>query len=226
MTSQGNAPAKAQGKSEIKISNSRTGDEKYRYRGHAIRAAKLFIDEDSVLVKVATTGLGATDRIIEIACIDTQGSMLLESLVNPGRKIPDSAVRVHGIDNDMVVDAPTLDEIWTKLAEIMASHQRLLAYPASYERKMIAMSTRQRRPEMREWQWRCMTQLYAPCAPGERTNVHGDPEWQTLQQALDQCGVPRPEPYRRAGNTVQAMLEMLRHIASMRAAKQKVSAGV
>ena len=42
------------------------------------------------------------DRIVEIALVDEEGNVLLDTLVNPNRRIPVEASRVHGITDQMV----------------------------------------------------------------------------------------------------------------------------
>ena len=72
-----------------------------------------------ILVDTETTGVGATDKVCEIAWreIDMDFNIVAqhESLINPGKHIPPGASAVNGITDDMVVEAPTL-------AEYMASH--------------------------------------------------------------------------------------------------------
>ena len=71
------------------------------------------------LVDTETTGVGSTDKVCEIAYreIDIDFNIVAqhESLINPGKHIPPGASAVNGITDDMVVEAPTLDEY-------MASH--------------------------------------------------------------------------------------------------------
>ena len=63
-----------------------------------------------------TTGLSPSygDRITEIGAIKLVGNKLcgvLQTLVNPGRKIPDKIVEITGITNEMVADKPTIGQV-------------------------------------------------------------------------------------------------------------------
>ena len=62
-----------------------------------------------------TTGINvSTDRIVEISVLKIYPNGNKESrtwLVNPGIKIPQEAINVHGISNEMVVNEPSFSEI-------------------------------------------------------------------------------------------------------------------
>ncbi|MBR4531133.1 3'-5' exonuclease [bacterium] len=63
-----------------------------------------------------TTGLSPDcgDRITEIGAIKLVGNKLcgvFQTLVNPGRKIPDKIVEITGITNEMVAGKPTISQV-------------------------------------------------------------------------------------------------------------------
>ena len=63
-----------------------------------------------------TTGLfpDCGDRITEIGAIKLCGNKLcgvFQTLVNPGRKIPEKIVEITGITNEMVADKPTIAQV-------------------------------------------------------------------------------------------------------------------
>lgn len=75
------------------------------------------------VVDVETTGLGPTDRVIEVACVRLEGwveTARFQSLLNPGMPIPTPAREVSGIDDQMVSAAPIFPEIAPQLEEIIA----------------------------------------------------------------------------------------------------------
>lgn len=92
-----------------------------------------------LVVDIETTGLSDdTDRIIEVACVlvlgDQPPKRVYETLVNPGRAIPNSAF--HGITDAMVADAPTFAEAMSGLAAVMANRV-LVAHNAQFERRHL-----------------------------------------------------------------------------------------
>jgi len=87
----------------------------------------LFLDTE-------TTGLSAAagDRIVEVAIIDESGRALIDTLVNPGRSIPVSATRIHGITDRMVCGAPTLDQLMPEIRRIVGG-SHVVIYNATYD---------------------------------------------------------------------------------------------
>ena len=83
-----------------------------------------------------TTGMSAMrDRIVEIGAVrvETDGTMSrYETLVNPGVHIPWQVTKVHGIDDDMVADAPKFkDAAYPFLDFIRGS--KLVAHNARFD---------------------------------------------------------------------------------------------
>ncbi len=77
------------------------------------------------IVDIETTGNGIKDnKITEIAIFKYDGERIVDeftSLVNPECEIPYFITGLTGIDNDMVRNAPTIDEIAPKILEFTAN---------------------------------------------------------------------------------------------------------
>ena len=68
-----------------------------------------------VVFDVETTGLEAEFcEIVEIAAVKVQNGSVtekFETLVKPVKEIPESVIKIHGITNEMVMDAPKIEDI-------------------------------------------------------------------------------------------------------------------
>ena len=77
-----------------------------------------------VAIDLETTGLDSRrDRIVSLAALDfVDGDVVpaLVSLVNPGRPIPPSATKIHGLDDGAVADAPDERTIVTRFDALCA----------------------------------------------------------------------------------------------------------
>lgn len=77
-----------------------------------------------VALDVETTGLQPSrQRIIEVAVARFSGGAatnLWESLCNPGRKLPKYIIKLTGIDDDLLEDAPTFDIVADTVHELLA----------------------------------------------------------------------------------------------------------
>jgi DNA polymerase-3 subunit epsilon len=92
-------------------------DDMERHTSPAQRSQAL-ADLSYTVVDVETTGLEPErgDRIVSVACARVRRGVvrpgeILDALVNPDRPIPPASTRIHGITDDMVANAPTIDQI-------------------------------------------------------------------------------------------------------------------
>nr|WP_243201572.1 MULTISPECIES: 3'-5' exonuclease [unclassified Fusibacter] len=86
-----------------------------------------------------TTGLSKTDEIVEIAVINLDGKVLLNTLVKPKKRIPDHVIKIHGITNEMVEHAPVWEDVWFTLMPYLMS-KTMIAYNAMFDVGMIRQS--------------------------------------------------------------------------------------
>ena len=60
-----------------------------------------------IFFDLETTGtFPQKDRIVEIAALDPVNNTSFQRLVNPGIRIPEDVIKIHGITNEMVQEAP------------------------------------------------------------------------------------------------------------------------
>jgi len=92
------------------------------------------------IVDIETTGgYAAAHGITEIAVYIHDGNRVVkhfESLVNPHQNIPRYITALTGIDNDMVADAPSFEEIAPTLAELL-SDQVFVAHNVNFDYSFI-----------------------------------------------------------------------------------------
>lgn len=76
-----------------------------------------------IVLDLETTGLDhRTERIIEIGAVRLVGNEIVEiyeTLVNPEVPIRPSSFNIHGISEDMVKEAPTIDQVMPKILDFM-----------------------------------------------------------------------------------------------------------
>ena len=77
-----------------------------------------------VVFDVETTGLSPArgDKIIEIAAVKVKDKNIIDSfdsLINPGRDIPEEAQKINNITSDMVAGAPMADEVLSGMIDFI-----------------------------------------------------------------------------------------------------------
>lgn len=89
--------------------------------------------DNTVYLDTETTGLNPpVDKVVEISIIDSEGKVLMNTLVNPERDIPQGAMDVHHITPEMVKDAPIMKDLEPYLIEILKG-KRLVIYNLNYD---------------------------------------------------------------------------------------------
>ena len=59
------------------------------------------------------------NELVEISMIDLDGKVLYDSLIHPATEISHRGIKIHGITNEMVADAPTWEEAWPQVRAIL-----------------------------------------------------------------------------------------------------------
>lgn len=87
-----------------------------------------------VFLDTETTGLNPPrDKIVEIAIIDSTGNELINTLVNPRIKIPETVTKIHGIHDDMVRESPVLESLLPRIQEILQGSSQVVIYNAGFD---------------------------------------------------------------------------------------------
>ena len=85
-------------------------------------------------------GLGSLARIVEIACIDRDSNVLVDSLVNPGVAIPAEAAAIHGITDADVSDKLCFTDLWPLVWDVVRLADCVLIYNAAFDSRLIRQS--------------------------------------------------------------------------------------
>lgn len=155
------------------------------------RAAQ-WLEEGYLFIDTETTGLGNDAEIVEICIIDSHGFIMLNTLIKPTKPIPDEAIAIHGITNEMVAFAPA----WTDICGVVEELFRrfgFVIYNADFDIRLIkqtyAINGRglDAAPWMLAFHSVCAMKLYAEYR-GEQEKYHGY-KWHKLVDAAAHEGV-------------------------------------
>ena len=178
-------------------------------RRSAILTAQAKVQLKPVYLDTETTGLETGDQVVDICILDHDGTVLVDSLVNPGRAIPLTATRIHGITDEMVADAPTWAELWPEIGAALAG-RRVGVYNAEFDLKLMKQSHRKYklRWPLADADFFCVMKLYAQFY-GEWNSYYGAYRWHTLEQAGRQCRIALPNAHRARADALLARAVLL-----------------
>jgi DNA polymerase III epsilon subunit-like protein len=197
-------------------------------------ARQILDDPASVVLDTETTGLHDGARIVEIAVLDAEGTVLLESLVNPSVPIPTEATRIHGITDTAVSTAPTFSDLIVPLTTALHG-RKVVIYNRDFDKRRLALELhhhysaryvtlekprngrRRIHPAARAW---LAAQSWEDCAMQAYAEWCGDWTWD--YEARDDEPLYRQGDYRwqrlpgaghRAADDCRAVIEVLKEMA-------------
>ena len=101
------------------------GDEHRAAHYHMQRRKVLFFD-------LELTGVYNHDEILSVSIVDGTGEIIMDTLIRPiHKKKWKRTEKIHGITPEMVVDAPTLEEVTPRLKELFDDAENIIAYGIS-----------------------------------------------------------------------------------------------
>jgi DNA polymerase III epsilon subunit-like protein len=165
---------------------------------------------DFVVLDTETTGL-QRGEIVQIALVDAQGKMLLDSLVKPLSRIPREATAIHHITDSMVNDAPPWAEVSPQVEKLLRGRD-VIVYNASFDRKMMHQSAEAAGLPKVDWklfsQWWCAMEAFA--------EVYGQPggygrgyRWQKLSTAARYYRIPVVDAHSALGDALLTLKVVL-----------------
>lgn len=115
----------------------------------------LLTDLDFVVFDTETTGLNPSrgDEVVSLSGIRIRNGRVMaadtfHTLVNPGRRIPASSIDFHGIDDSMVLEAPSMADVLPRFRHYVQDSV-LVAHNAAFDKKFLDIAAqRQRMPAM------------------------------------------------------------------------------
>lgn len=161
-----------------------------------MRIARNLHSLEPVYIDTETTGFGPTDVVIEIAVLDTDGEVLLDTLVKSGKPIPAGASAVHGINDIHLIGAPAWNEIWPQLEKVLAG--RVVAfYNADFDLRMMRQTCglnalKWVEPYQEQF---CIMELFASYY-GEWNPRRSSYKWKSLDFAGKYFKLPEPNAHR------------------------------
>jgi DNA polymerase-3 subunit epsilon len=160
------------------------------------------------ILDTETTGLDELAEVCEIAVIDQNGRVCLDTLVRPNDPIPADAAAIHGITDHMVNDAPMWLDVAPMLMHILCQRP-VVTYNAAFDMRMCDQSNEPWGMGTFGVRGCCAMEAYAEYH-GEPGSRPGDYRWQKLGAAAQQLGVPIAQPQHRALGDCLTTLAVLR----------------
>jgi len=176
------------------------------HREQAILFAQKVLTRKPLYLDAETTGTESFDEVVEIAVVDWDGSVMIDTLVKPKRPISAGAARVHGITDAQVAFAPPWSEVWPQLQQLMQGRE-IGIYNAAFDIRLMRQSC-----GLNGLPWLepfsshfCIMELFAQYY-GEINPQYGSYRWKSLDFAGKFFKLPEPNSHRARDDTLLARL--------------------
>lgn len=160
-------------------------------RNAAIEWAKAVLSEADRYVVLDTETTGLVDaEAVEVAVIDLNGAVLLDTLVKPTCSIPSSATAIHGIRTEDVFLAPAFSEIYPSLSDAL-KQKTIIIYNAPFDSAVLSRCCDLHGfPDLQVKDRAACAMLWYSRFVGDWSSYHRSYRWQPLNgghRALDDC---------------------------------------
>lgn len=110
-------------------------------RCKAIAIAQSILNNNHLILDTETTGLSSDSEIVELAIIDCEGAILMNTRIRP-RNLETyddeaaGAIEVHGISGEYLQNAPLFSDLYSQLAETI-NGRNLVIYNADFDMPIL-----------------------------------------------------------------------------------------
>ncbi len=124
-------------------------------------AVNLLEDGDALVVDTETTGLSSKDEIIQLAILDLDGKVLLDTLLKPTVPVSPEAYGLHGISYQSLKNAPSILDLYDEIANLIRNRY-LVAYNAAFDQRLLTQTcNRHGLPKFEVAGWYCAMEKYS-----------------------------------------------------------------
>lgn len=164
------------------------------YRAEAIATARKYTArKDTLIIDTETTAADNTAEVCQIAVVDLEGNVILNTFIKPIGPITKEAADIHHITDEMVANAPAFADLWPFLRALFAG-RLVLSYNAGFDFRVIRQSLLAKGASMNDletigkWKTGCIMLAYADFH-GEWNSYRRNNKWQSLEKAGRQCDI-------------------------------------
>lgn len=173
----------------------------------AVLKSRELLAKNPVYIDTETTGIDDVAQIIDIAVVDSDGTILINTLIKPTAPIPAGATAIHHITDKMVYGAPTWAEAWPLVNAILRD-RLVITYNADYDIRMIRQSCKAHGIGTDcKFQSACAMLLFADFY-GDFNEYRGSYRWKKLDAAAKIAGYQEWVAHRAVGDTLATLAVM------------------
>lgn len=169
---------------------------------------------NTIIIDTETTGLNSIAELVEIAIIDGNGKVLMDTLVKPVTAVSDVAAGIHGITNEALECEKSWSEVKDEFEKAIEGKRFIIIYNVEYDARIIKQTYKacglkfpQHVADKLDNTY-CAMHVYADYY-GEPDDYYGESDpymgetmkWQKLTNAAKQCSLDYKNAHRALADT-------------------------
>jgi DNA polymerase-3 subunit epsilon len=166
-------------------------------------------ERQALVLDTETTGLEPFHEVIELALVELDGTVVLNTLIACQGAVPADATKIHGINKTMLVDAPTFPDVWAQLTAYW--DRDIIIFNAGYDIPMLKQTATRYGITLPRLRSHCLMIQYFEYATGPRRSGYRQENYHRLDAACQHFNIPMGG--HRALPDAQAAREVLLHLA-------------
>lgn len=123
-----------------------------------------------IALDTETTGTGPHDQVVEIALVERDGEVLLDTPVRPDRPVPRTATAIHGLDGKRLAGAPTWSQVWPQVRDHLLGRP-VLAWNAAFDIRLIRQTCNRFHQPFRLSRFTCLREAFEWRFPKSRATL-------------------------------------------------------
>ena len=179
----------------------------------AIHKAKNIKFQSPLFLDTETTGLSNDAEVVEISFIDSNGSVLLDTLIKPDNPISSGAERIHGISNEDVKTAPNLYDVWNNKIIDIIKNKIICVYNFNFDSRVLLYSLCKNGIHSHGMEGFCIMKLAADFC-GKWDENWRQNRWMKLQDVANKLSISIPNNLHRASVDAQLTRSIFNRIAN------------
>ncbi len=139
--------------------------------------------QNYLILDTETTGLDGVAEVVEVSIIDLDENVIFDKLIKPKIPLTAELTDIHGISNEMLVDAPTFNEVYEEIRQIL-NGKIMLIYNANFDFRILNQSAAHYGLPRFNIHYHCVMMWYAEYF-GDWNEYKQSYRWQKLVNAAD-----------------------------------------
>lgn len=149
--------------------------------------ARALLEKRPLVLDTETSGLSAYHEVIELALVELDGTVVLDTLIQCQGEIPEDTTRIHGITKAMLSCAPSFPDIWARL--LPYRDREIIIYNAAFDVPLLVQTAARYQITLPRLKSHCLMIQYLAYVTGDQKAGASRESYRSLDAACAQFGI-------------------------------------